>query len=183
MSTRSILAVVDPEHDWKGVYHHSDGYPTGMGVYITRVLNALNWDIAQYRHHVIDSHPIGWSQLGVACFCHTRREQGPESYFYGDEYPDGKIDTDTEWLYIATPEGIIVHEIEWQEGHDFAKIIGPAMSMTEAVKCYAEKHVSEAYKERVLAAFANRDEWSFIAELPDFCLQSSQACAVQPRLF
>ncbi|MDO8490840.1 MAG: hypothetical protein Q7T04_02350 [Dehalococcoidia bacterium] len=38
MSTRAVIAR--PVGDgWEGVYHHSDGYPTGLGSYIFRIIH------------------------------------------------------------------------------------------------------------------------------------------------
>src|SRR5438105_1543718 len=38
MSTRSIIARATGEGTFKGVYHHWDGYPTGLGKYLTKIL-------------------------------------------------------------------------------------------------------------------------------------------------
>ena|SRR5438034_893083 len=38
ISTRSIIARAAGEGTFKGVYHHWDGYPTGLGKYLTEIL-------------------------------------------------------------------------------------------------------------------------------------------------
>jgi len=71
MSTRSCIARREGD-GWRGVYHHNDGYPTGLGCYIFRAIRRT-WkgDIQAFLKHVIDDHDGGWSSLfSGTCYCH-----------------------------------------------------------------------------------------------------------------
>ena len=70
MSTRGAIARLSGE-GFKGVYHHWDSYPSGLG-------KAL-WDTYQkvgvldaMLDGLIDQHPAGWSSIvaTVHCYCH-----------------------------------------------------------------------------------------------------------------
>ncbi len=64
MSTRSIIARATGEGTFKGVYHHWDGYPTGLGKYLTEILvSAFASDLPRMLHTLIDEHPAGWSTI------------------------------------------------------------------------------------------------------------------------
>lgn len=63
MATRSIIAK--PEGDgWVGVYHHWDGYPTGLGLALLEA-QALHFggDTAAMIRYLIDDEPVGWSTI------------------------------------------------------------------------------------------------------------------------
>lgn len=122
MSTRAIIAVYTnvEKGEWRGTYHHWDGYPTGLG-------KAL-WDI-YHKHYdgllsamvefIIDAHPEGWSTLAHSDFSlkptwldidvrYKMWKEGvptpPESYKYrgGDEpmMLDQTSDVGQEWAYV-----------------------------------------------------------------------------------
>jgi len=63
VSTRSLIARVgDHEGEFAGVYHHSDGYPTGLGAYLWNFLHGhFHGDLAAMLRVLIDEHPAGWS--------------------------------------------------------------------------------------------------------------------------
>jgi hypothetical protein len=63
MSTRSVIARVgEHEGEFAGVYHHSDGYPTGLGAYLWNFLHGyFHGDLAAMLRVLIDEHPAGWS--------------------------------------------------------------------------------------------------------------------------
>lgn len=63
MSTCAIIAAPDPNTGWAGVYHHWDGYPTGLGVYLQRILEELHYDVGEFRRLLIDAHPAGYSSI------------------------------------------------------------------------------------------------------------------------
>ena len=75
MSTRSIIAYpVDnrpTRHKPKvlpaftGTYHHSDGYPKGVGRIIWALVNAVDGDAERIRRVLVDENPGGWSLLHV----------------------------------------------------------------------------------------------------------------------
>jgi len=64
MSTRSIIARATGEGTFQGVYHHWDGYPTGLGKYLTEILTGqFASDLPLMLHALIDEHPAGWSTI------------------------------------------------------------------------------------------------------------------------
>jgi hypothetical protein len=64
MSTRSIIARATGEGTFKGVYHHWDGYPTGLGKYLTKILaDPFGNDLPRMLDTLIDEHPAGWSTI------------------------------------------------------------------------------------------------------------------------
>ena len=106
MSTRAAIARRH-EDGWIGVYHHFDGYPTGLGAHLWELLHSrYRGDMGQLVADVIDAHPGGWSHLmegpilkpipgrhalscevtghGPACYCHTYAAAG-----YGDNVIHG----------------------------------------------------------------------------------------------
>lgn len=137
MSTRSCIAKPDGDA-WKGRYHHSDGYPTGMGRSLIDMFHGyFAGDLDAMVAYLIDSEPVGWSFIlgtdlsigpqwlewdaypkdddGFADFSKI----GPQSFTARGEVPfhdeDGTgdwirpgDDTDTEWVYVLTPMGIFI---------------------------------------------------------------------------
>lgn len=64
MSTRSIIARATGEATFQGVYHHWDGYPTGLGKYLTEILvGPFAGDLPRMLRTLIDEHPAGWSTI------------------------------------------------------------------------------------------------------------------------
>ncbi len=64
MSTRSIIARATGEGTFKGVYHHWDGYPTGLGKYLTEIFaGPFANDLPRMLRTLIDEHPAGWSTI------------------------------------------------------------------------------------------------------------------------
>jgi len=63
MSTRSIIAK--PEGDgWEGVYHHWDGYPSGVGVELLTIYRSVfGGDLDAMTKYLIDDEPVGWSTI------------------------------------------------------------------------------------------------------------------------
>ena len=154
-----------------------------MGVYLTRILDELQGDVNTFKQYIIDQHPGGWSCLfagehGPRCYCHWEgREETAPNYFYGDTRKDGKIDTDCEWLYLVTPDGIVTRKLEWPpRSKAFLKKIGPMiLSMEDAVRQYIGDSVTEEYGAAELQGFLDGTGWAFTAPLPPFCLQEQAA--------
>jgi len=66
MSTRSVIARKTGEGRFRGVYHHWDGYPSGVGqtlfnMYHERFLG----DVQSMLLFLIDRHPAGWSTINA----------------------------------------------------------------------------------------------------------------------
>ena len=98
MSTRSIIAR-KTDKGFTGVYHHWDGYPTGLGCTLYEMYNEGDKDLDGMLTFLIDTHPAGWSSInGVdwskpigfiekydpenrdtpQCFCHGSRRENAE---------------------------------------------------------------------------------------------------------
>lgn len=66
MSTRSVIARKDGM-SFKGVYHHWDGYPSGLGATLFELRNGhFKGDTQAMLSALIDDHPAGWSTINGA---------------------------------------------------------------------------------------------------------------------
>lgn len=111
-----------------GKYHHSDGYPSGLGLYLFWThRDFFGGDTKAMVKFFVDDEPVGWSNVidtnlavGPAWddFSGDRTQNGPQSYSKRGETPasvdgdwrrssDGP-DYDIEWVYILTPGGLMV---------------------------------------------------------------------------
>ena len=61
MGTRALIGY-NSEDGWRAVYHHWDGYPSGLGAELHERYQKCN-DLAQLIKEVITDHPSGWSTL------------------------------------------------------------------------------------------------------------------------
>lgn len=122
MSTRSIIAYApDPDtRDWRGVYHHSDGYPSWLGRRLHELCrDAFAGDPGALGVYATREH-CSWSSIVApgdrpeygGCHCH-----GPHADLAPDDdrqryRPDDLHDPDTrvaiEWVYVVEPERLIV---------------------------------------------------------------------------
>jgi hypothetical protein len=66
----------------EGVYHHWDGYPTGLGALLFRLFrDDYQGDMEKMLKEIVDSHPGGWSDLEKGdCYCHTNGEGTPDGF-------------------------------------------------------------------------------------------------------
>ena len=109
MSTRSVIAQRAGD-GWEGVYHHSDGYPTGLGCYLFRLIrHQYKGDVHTFLNWVL-SHDGGWSSIysgpeGPTCYCHgyfaerDRIEPGQKAGWHTSE----EHGFDIEWVYAFDP--------------------------------------------------------------------------------
>lgn len=66
MSTRSVIAR-KTEQGFQGVYHHWDGYPSGLGRTLYQAYNShFGRDLDKMLVFLIDQHPAGWSTINGA---------------------------------------------------------------------------------------------------------------------
>ena len=66
MSTRSLIGVYTNKEkgEWRGTYHHWDGYPTGLGKGLWDIYHTYYKDLlGAMVEFIIDAHPEGWSTL------------------------------------------------------------------------------------------------------------------------
>lgn len=115
MSTRSIIGR--PAGDgFEGRYHHSDGYPSGLGFELhRRYREVYGGDVARMTAHLIDEHPAGWSSLfDDRCYCHWqgREVEGGSMLTCLCPAPEDKSrcsPLSAEWAYVITPTGLWVY--------------------------------------------------------------------------
>lgn len=68
MSTRSVIAR-KTQTGFTGVYHHWDGYPSGLGAMLFELRNGhFKRDTQAMLRYLIDEHPAGWSTIINADF-------------------------------------------------------------------------------------------------------------------
>ena len=64
MSTRGAIATISKPEGFKGVYHHWDSYPTGLGATLYRLYNGhFQKDLPAMLKALINDHPAGWSTI------------------------------------------------------------------------------------------------------------------------
>ena len=66
MSTRSVIArpVEGPEGSFEGRYHHSDGYPSGVGKCLWELAHTqFAGDTRAMLRVLLDDHKAGWSSI------------------------------------------------------------------------------------------------------------------------
>lgn len=118
MSTNAIVAYApEPEtRDWTGVYHHYDGYPTGLGRTLHRLCRERFAADADALGRYTTREHSSWSFIadpdgehGV-CYCHGEHADttsSPARYRPADLADDGVL-TFIEWAYVIEPERLIV---------------------------------------------------------------------------
>jgi hypothetical protein len=130
MSTRSCVAVIEGD-SWRGVYCHSDGYPTARGKEVWDAIHALGGDVEAFKKKYIDAHKSGWSSFGTRCYCHPKRAKDALSLRMGwatreAETNDNRIAEadvtsgkwwDIEYVYILAPGVLTIGTVghnDWQ---------------------------------------------------------------------
>lgn len=100
MSTRAAIGRADGD-SFEARYHHSDGYPTGLGrLFQQRALAAH--DLEAFIRYIVDEHPGGWSSLWDTpeddhCYCHNGQEGASAEPYITD------CDLFIEWAYAIEP--------------------------------------------------------------------------------
>ena len=128
MSTRSVIARGEDSYRWEGRYHHSDGYPDGLGARLYEIYQGhFQKDLKAMLKFLIDDHPAGWSTIlncnfdkpagfypwpddmdwsdpktwpGPRCYCHGQRNHEPMTIRPDD--PIGCV-----YAYIIQPDGAV----------------------------------------------------------------------------
>jgi len=132
MSTRSCIARLTSNPGkkikFKGVYHHWDGYPQGLGSTLFQLRNGhFKGDTNAMLKVLIDQHPAGWSNINNADFSlvpgymelntkHDFKDEDyqktPHCFCHGERSEPGcKINqknasnSGCEYVYAFTPNG------------------------------------------------------------------------------
>lgn len=92
MSTRGCIARLQRKNplEFKGVYHHWDGYPSGLGQALFLLRNTeFGGDTEAMLKTLIDDHPAGWSTVVGATFSKSPgfRARGAKSTDADDDAP------------------------------------------------------------------------------------------------
>ena len=111
MSTRGCIARLQKRDplEFKGVYHHWDSYPSGLGQKLFHIRNQeFKGDTAAMLKVLIDQHPAGWSTIVGADFDLRPGFQGhqkadgkamvmesrPQCYCHGDRHETSSMVTE-----------------------------------------------------------------------------------------
>lgn len=111
MSTRSAIARCNKTFPktlgFKGVYHHWDGYPQGVGQTLflaykgetgTEDLDKFKGDLEGLLKYLIDEHPAGWSTINARPECSwPERHKKPRKRGEEKNYNDPQVCTCTLW--------------------------------------------------------------------------------------
>ena len=124
MSTRGVIARVgEQEGSFRGVYNHSDSYPTWLGPRLWHILHGrYDGNVSLLVKETIEDHPCGWSVYGECCYCHDRSEDPtPVMIFTHDDFASGD-DGDSEWLWVFDPDNKRLFVRDLRYGEDLAPI-------------------------------------------------------------
>lgn len=114
MSTRSVIARATAG-GFTGVYHHWDGYPSGLGATLFELFNGhFKRNLPNMLKYLIDDHPAGWSTIngadfnlapgygssGPQCYCHGGRSEEPQKCTERNSQGCG-----CEWAYVFRKVG------------------------------------------------------------------------------
>lgn len=98
MSTRSAIGRIDGD-SFEGRYHHTDGYPTGVGAFFVERATAAD-DLDAFLAYIVDEHRAGWSSLfNNRCYCHWAGREEPN-----ESEPLRDCDLFIEWAYAIDSE-------------------------------------------------------------------------------
>lgn len=121
MSTSAIIAKPTTGDGWQGVYHHSDGYPRGLGACLAGLLDgAFGGDLDAMTTYLIDHEPCGWSLIIGCDFSQPKgwteerlglkRPMPPQSYSARGDEPEGYLrsgdEANVDYLYVLLPDGV-----------------------------------------------------------------------------
>jgi hypothetical protein len=144
VSTRSCIARQNGE-GFTGVYHHWDGYPTGLGASLFHLYNGhFQKDIKVMLKTLIDDHPAGWSTITDRDFSleagyieldkknaenNWMSKGRPQCYCHGDRHEEAQViteknasDVGCEYAYVFDDNGRM--RIMSSYNDDGSKMIG-----------------------------------------------------------
>jgi hypothetical protein len=94
MSTRGAIARAHGD-GFKGVYHHWDSYPIGLGATLWHIYHAVfKGDLDQMLKALIDDHPAGWSTINGA-------DWGVEAGWEDDYTGPCRVCAEPHWKHYA----------------------------------------------------------------------------------
>ena len=198
MSTRAIISRAiltdDSQYngEFKGVYHHWDGYPTGLGAKLIELLNdKFKGNLSSMLNWVIDKHPAGWSSLygnsenkyRPECYCHPKRKRAAELMSYVDQ----NSDCSQEWIYVFDVQNRLLYVTDVYNKVTVALplAVGTAIDWTR-VECGENlercKHVAEYHFENIPEASARLSTQTYLGITP-LKLQDAVAVIVDGKRY
>ena len=138
MSTRGAIARVEGD-GFKGVYHHWDSYPSGLGATLYQIYHDhFKEDLEAMLKVLIDEHPAGWSTINGGDFAQTPgflNEHGdndrPQCYCHGDRKEEGSEVTHlnaagigVEYVYAFDGHTMLVLSSYTEEGKKMIGMFG-----------------------------------------------------------
>jgi hypothetical protein len=187
MSTRSIIGTYDnkTKGEWHGVYHHWDGYPTGVGKTLLSLFKKKGVNFI--RKEIIEKHPEGWSTINrnwnkkpintrkahLSDVNDDYKAKPPEHYDPKDDFSRFLSQKDepgimgSEYLYLVHEAGVDVFYPEYIRG-DFkgSRMIGafgmgaPDIGRGKDVKWTFIGTVRKSHTLKVLKEFEEKSESS-----------------------
>jgi hypothetical protein len=135
MSTRGALVRATGDNTFKGVYHHWDSYPKGLGKTLWGLYHGhFNKDLGKMLGVLIDEHLAGWSTINECDFNlkpgyiehpepDSKKPQRPLCYCHGDRRERAQVITEKnaeqswcEFVYAFGDSHMIIYKIEYQKG-------------------------------------------------------------------
>lgn len=135
MSTRATIARATNLGGligWEGRYHHSDGYPEGLGAALFELWNGhFEKNTEAMMKFLLEDHQGGWSNIigtdfnkpagygspdGPRCYCHGERSEGPYEMNRFPERPS-QVGGD-DYLYVLGKDKMVIFKDvndTWQE--------------------------------------------------------------------
>jgi hypothetical protein len=92
MSTRSCIAFATGQDKWEGRYHHSGGYPEGLGAFLFESFNGyFTQNLDAMKKYLFTDHPAGYSCIIGADLSLPAGYLNDYTAGYGKK-PDGSVD-------------------------------------------------------------------------------------------
>lgn len=113
MSTRAVIGR-KTDKGFTGVYHHWDGYPSGLGAALFRLrASQFSGDTAVLLKHLIDAHPGGWSTINdtadgtplAECKCYCKAHGGDSDSKGPGVNEHNASGCGCEWAYVFDGNG------------------------------------------------------------------------------
>ena len=139
MSTRGTIARVNGD-GFKGVYHHWDSYPEGLGQTLWRLFHEhFDQDIERMLEVLIDEHPAGWSTINGKDFSlapgyvngFDEKGSQPLCFCHGDRHEEAQVVTEkdaagigVEWVYAFRDTVMLVLSSYNADGHKMIGMFG-----------------------------------------------------------
>ena len=177
MSTRGCIARLEARSPprFRGVYHHWDSYPSGLGQALFRLRNGhFRMNTEALLRTLIDEHPAGWSTVVERNFDRTpgfsmkEHEDRPHCYCHGERKEGG---------WTVTEQNAAGSGVEFVYGFDGSKMVILGSYMADGMKMVGMFGVGD-----------DNAAWAVIAEVdlngpePDWEALDERGAAAPPEI-